>query len=369
MNVRDVMAALDTIAPPYLAFDKDPTGLLIGDGSASVSKVVVALDITLPVVEQAKASGAEMVIAHHPLIYNPLKTARGDDPHPGPTVLACAKAGIAVACAHTNWDVAPGGVNDVLAGLLELQNIRPLRITYREPLVKIAVFVPNDPQKDYQEILLEAMGEAGGGVIGLYDRSGFWASGTGTFRPLEGAKPYIGSVGRPEYVEEYRLEMIAPESKWRTVVQAMKAAHPYEEVAYDVYPLRNVAAEFGIGRIGELAEPMPVDAFQAQVANALHFDAIRLAGPRNGTVRTVAVCGGAGAELMPDAVAAGADILVTSDVRHHEFIEADGRGFLLMDAGHAATESPGAEELARRLATALPEISVHFVSSAHYQAK
>jgi putative NIF3 family GTP cyclohydrolase 1 type 2 len=146
----------------------------------------------------------------------------------------------------------------------------------------------------------------------------------------------------------------------------MKAAHPYEEVAYDVYPLKNTAAEFGIGRIGELAEPLSVEAFQAQIGEALHFTAIRAAGRRDRMVRTVAVCGGAGAELMPDAVLAGADILVTSDVRHHEFIEAEGRDFLLMDAGHAATESPGAEELARRLAASLPEIAVDFITAPLY---
>ena len=141
-TVRDVMAALDRIAPPYLAFDNDPTGLLVGDPDAPVSGLVVALDVTAAVVSEAKVRGANMIIAHHPLIYNPLKAVRADEPHPGAVVLACAREEISVACAHTNWDVAPGGVNDVLARLCGLTESRPLRVTWRESLVKIAVFVP-----------------------------------------------------------------------------------------------------------------------------------------------------------------------------------------------------------------------------------
>jgi putative NIF3 family GTP cyclohydrolase 1 type 2 len=155
--------------------------------------------------------------------------------------------------------------------------------------------------------------------------------------------------------------MIAPEALWPAVVAAMKAAHPYEEVAYDVYPLKNAAAEYGIGRIGALPEAMPADGFLARVKDALAFPEVRMAGPRDREVRTVAICGGAGASLMPDALAGGADALVTADVRHHEFVDAEARGFLLLDAGHGATEIPGARELAARLADRLPSLKFDFV--------
>jgi dinuclear metal center YbgI/SA1388 family protein len=348
-TVRDVVAVLDEIAPPHLCLGDDPRGLLVGDPAAAVTRIAVALDVTAAVAQAAADAGAQMAVAHHPLIYNPLRAVRTDDPFPGAVVHACVRAGISVACAHTNWDVAPGGVNDVLAGLLGLTHTRPLQITRRDPLVKVAVFVPVEAR----EKVLDAMAAAGAGAIGEYDRCAFWSPGTGTFRPLPGAVPYAGQVGAVATVAEERLEMVVPEERWRAVERAMKAAHPYEEVAYDAYALKNTAAEWGIGRVGTLAEPLPASAFLARVKEALNLPEVRMAGPADRTIRTVAVCGGAGASLMKDALAAGADALVTADVRHHEFVDADARGFCLLDAGHAATETPGTRELARRLSEAL----------------
>jgi putative NIF3 family GTP cyclohydrolase 1 type 2 len=249
MNVAHVLRALDTLAPPHLALDDDPRGLLVGDPAAPVSHVAVALDATLAVAESAAALGAQLVVAHHPLVYHPLKTVRRDDPV-GAVVLACARNAVAVACAHTNWDVAPGGINDVLAERLGVHDPRPLRVTHREPLVKIAVFVP----PGHRDAVLDAMAAAGAGAIGDYDRCGFFAAGQGTFRPLPGARPFQGEIGRIETTPEERLEMVVSEALGPAVVAAMKRAHPYEEVAYDVFPLRNTATEHGIGRVGALAE-------------------------------------------------------------------------------------------------------------------
>jgi len=348
-TVRDVITALDGIAPPHLCLGDDPRGLLVGDMGAPVTRVALALDVTLPVARAAAVSGAEMAVAHHPLIYHPLRAVRTDDPHPGAVVHECIRSGIAVACAHTNWDVAAGGVNDVLAGLLGLEGTRPLQITRRDPLVKVAVFVPVEAR----DKVLDAMAAAGAGAIGDYDRCAFWSPGTGTFRPLPGADPYAGEVGKIATADEERLEMVVPEEKWRAVERAMKEAHPYEEVAYDAYSLKNTAAEYGIGRVGRLPEPVPAAEFLSRVRSALSFPEVRMAGPAGRPVQTVAVCGGAGAFLMKDAISAGADALVTSDVRHHEYVDAEANGFLLLDAGHAATEAPGARELARRLRAAL----------------
>jgi dinuclear metal center YbgI/SA1388 family protein len=351
LTVADVMTVLADITPPHLKLPDDPVGLLVGDPAAPVTRVVVALDATLAVARAAaEGGGPALIVAHHPLVYHALKTVRADDPI-GAVVLACAQNNVAVAAAHTNWDVAPGGINDVLANLLGLSNVRPLQITYREPLVNVTVFVPPADR----DRVFDAMAGAGAGAIGDYDRCGFFAPGTGTFRPLPGANPHVGRVGNPEFVAEERLEMIVPETKAASVVAAMKAAHPYEEVAHFVFPLRNTHAEFGIGRVGTLASSLGGADFLQHVKNALGFPEVRMAGPGEKNVRTVAVCGGAGAFLMNDALAVGADAFVTSDVRHHEFVEAQARGLLLLDAGHAQTETPGTRELARRLAAALAE--------------
>lgn len=352
--VRDVIAALDRIAPPHLALDNDPRGLLVGDPSTAVAGIVVALDVTAATMDAATSLGAQMIVAHHPLIYHPLRTIRTDEAHPGSVVHACIRHGISVACAHTNWDIAPGGVNDVLAGLIGIRETRPVRITHREPLVSIAVFVP----AENRDAVMDAMFAAGAGAIGAYDRCAFTASGEGTFRPLPGANPTVGGVGTPETVNEVRVEMILPAEKQDAVLAAMRAAHPYEEAAHYVYPLRNTAADYGLGRVGTLPEPTTARALRERLQRVLGIAEIRVAGPLDRRITTVAVGGGACAELVPDAVALGADALITSDVRHHEFVDADARGFALIDAGHAATETPGARELAGRLRAALGDRSV-----------
>lgn len=357
-TVSEVMASLDAIAPQHLCMEGDPRGLLIGDPNATVSRLLVCLDVTPAIAEQARIAGAQMIVSHHPLIYNPLKRILTSEPHPGGVVLSCIKSDIAVACAHTNWDIAEGGVNDVLANLLRLQNIRPVQTTYSEPLVNITVYVPVEDS----ETVWNEMANAGAGhLTGLnYDRCGFWLEGMGTFRPLPGAQSHEGQVGVVARVDEDRLESITPAHKVPAVLAAMRKAHPYEEVAYNVFPLTNTGKEFGLGRIGELPEPLTPAELLERTKSALSFDAVRLVGPVDKPIRRVAVGGGACAFLVPDAMKQGADALITSDVRHHEYVDAESRGFVLVDAGHAQTETPGARELANRLRTALPGITVDF---------
>ncbi|MBC7805724.1 MAG: Nif3-like dinuclear metal center hexameric protein [Akkermansiaceae bacterium] len=358
-TVSEVMASLDAIAPQHLCMEGDPRGLLVGDPQAEVARLVVCLDVTPAVAEHARAVGARMIVSHHPLIYNPLKRILASEPHPGGVVLSCIKSDIAVACAHTNWDIAEGGVNDVLAGLLGLRNVRPVQTTYREPLLNVTVYVPAEDS----EAVWNEMANAGAGhLTGLnYDRCGFWSEGMGTFRPLPGAEPYKGQVGTVARVDEYRIESITPAQKVPAVLAAMRKIHPYEEVAYNVFPLSNTGKEFGLGRVGELPEMLLPAQLRDRIQSALDFDAVRLVGPADKPIRTVAVGGGACAFLMPDAMKQGADALITSDIRHHEYMDAESRGFVLVDAGHAQTETPGARELASRLRAALPDISVDFV--------
>jgi dinuclear metal center YbgI/SA1388 family protein len=362
-NVGDCVRVLERAYAPGWAADWDAVGLTVGAPDAPVTRVHVAVDPTLEVAQEAVAAGAQLLVTHHPLLLRGVHEV-AETSASGRVVAALVRGGCALFTAHTNADVARPGVSDALADAIGLQAAGRLAVDplpeHQQPgedLDKLAVFVPLADRVR----LLEVLAAAGAGAIGDYDRCGFWTAGTGTFRPLPGANPFVGQVGQPETVAEERLEMIAPEAFWLAVVAAMKAAHPYEVVAYDVYPLKNAAAEYGIGRVGALPEPMATDAFLAHVKEALDYPEVRIAGPRDREVRAVAVCGGAGAGLMPDALSAGADALVTADVRHHEFVDAEARGFLLLDAGHAATETPGARELASRLAALLPAVGFDFV--------
>ncbi len=247
---------------------------------------------------------------------------------------------------------------------MERAGREPIKTTWREKLVKIAVYAP----PPFREAIMDAMANAGAGAMGDYDRCAFWTEGTGTFRALPGAKPFAGAVGVPEVLPEVRLEMIAPESIAPAVVAAMKAAHPYETVAYEIHPLVNTVRALGLGRVGRLTEPTTAAGLFARVRDVLRFDAVRMTAPApDKRVETVAVCGGAGASLAREAFGTGgADAYITSDIAHHEFIDAEARGAVLLDAGHRATEEPGARALADALRARLTEmgVGVTFVDAA-----
>ncbi|MFM7320434.1 MAG: Nif3-like dinuclear metal center hexameric protein [Armatimonadota bacterium] len=352
-RIDDALVALEAIAPRHLRLGDDPHGLLAGDPDAPLTGITVALDATGAVVRAAARAGHGLVLAHHPLWYHRARTLVASDPFPAPVLVEALRHGIAVACAHTAWDVAPGGVNDVLAKLVGVQDPRPVRITHAEALSQLIVYVPHA----HADRVREAIFAAGGGAAGNYDECAFELHGEGSFRPLPGSNPVVGSHMQREVVREVRLETILPTRIASRVVEAARIAHPYETMAHSVHALANTDGPRGLGRIGALPEPRSSTEFLRSLAEALRFDAIRDSGVQV-PIRTVAVCGGAGAELMAEAQAAGADVLVTSDVRHHEFVEAMHRNFLLVDAGHAATEDPGTRELARRLKSALPEVEI-----------
>jgi len=338
-----IVAALERLAPRSLAAGWDNVGLLVGDPEQEVATLLVALDVTPQVAELAVAEGVDMIVAHHPLILKSLNAIRTDTPQ-GRTLATLLSAGIAVAAAHTNLDAAAGGVNDALAARLGLTGLRPLVVDGRERLLKLAVFVP----EDHVENVRQAIAAAGAGHIGNYSHCTFQVAGTGTFLPLEGTNPFLGEQGKLEYAAEYRLETILPEAAAPRVIDAMVRAHPYEEVAYDLYAMENPGREFGLGRIGRLASPEPFAAFAARVKAALGLDRLRVAGPTDREVATVAVCGGNGANLIT--AAAGADVFVTGDVKSHEALEAAALGLTLVDAGHFATERPAVETAAAHLA-------------------
>lgn len=330
-----IVEAMERLAPKYLAESWDNVGLLVGSPSQKVAKIAVTLDVTQAVVDQAIRDGIDLIITHHPVIFKPVTRIRTDLPQ-GQILSSLLKANIAVYAAHTNLDSAVGGVNDILAVKLGLQQAEPLAVSYTEKMNKLVVFVP----KTHMEIVQRAIIEAGAGHIGNYSHCTFSSEGIGSFLPLDGAQPFIGECGTVHYEDEMRLETIVPDKISRRVIKAMLKAHPYEEVAYDMIQLANPGHVLGLGRVGQLAMPLPLADFIEQVKTALGREHVSVAGARDKMVKKVAVCGGSGAGFIPKAAFAGADVFITGDVKYHEAQDALAAGMAVIDAGHFATEQP-----------------------------
>lgn len=343
VKVKDIINRLEELAPLSGAENWDNPGLMTGSFDNAVKTVMIALDVTPDVVEQAVKQNAQMIVAHHPLIFDPIKTLAEEGWH-SKMLAAIIRAGISVYSSHTNLDSAAGGVNDVLAQKLGLKDIKMLTVSSYEPLYKIAVFVP----ADYAEKVRTAMTGVGAGHIGAYSDCTFATGGTGTFRPLAGTDPFIGRKGRLEKVNEVRLETVAKDTDMEKIVAAMLKAHPYEEVAYDIYELKNKLSRAGLGRIGTLASSVTTRQLAEAVKNSLKAQALTYTDAgRN--IKKVAVCGGAGADFLDIALKNGADAFVTGDVKYHTAQKALLEGISLIDAGHQATEMPVLEMLAKLL--------------------
>lgn len=335
LKAEQVVALVEKMAPPYLAAAWDNSGWQVGDSQQNVSRVLLALDVNRQVIEEAAQQGAEMIITHHPLLFKPVRQIMRRD-GVGELLFLLMEQGIGLYAAHTNLDLAPGGVNDVLAGLLDLQNVGLLREEEGGHLYKLVVFVP----EDYADGVREAVCRAGAGHIGRYDHCTFQAEGTGTYRPLPGAQPFLGEVGEVCRAAEVRLETVIPVQLVKKVVAAMLQAHPYEEVAYDLYKLENKLPGAGLGRVGRLPETLTLARLAGLVKQKLGCRGLRLGGDPDRPVRKVAVCGGSGGDLWRAALAAGADVLVTGDVGYHLAGDMLAAGLCFIDAGHYETERP-----------------------------
>jgi len=331
MKVRDVCAALDRWAPPRLAYEWDRSGLNIGDPAADVSKVMVTLTVTREAADVARQAGAQLIVSHHPVIWDSLRALRTDDPHTRMCV-ELAQAGIACCSAHTNLDVVPGGVNTILANRLGLRNARPLFEVETAGQLKLVTFVP----EGYLGAVRDAVCTAGAGVIGDYTHCSFSASGKGTFLPGETSDPFTGEKHRLNEEPEMRFETIVPRARLDAVVAALKNAHPYETVAYDLTVLENRDETIGIGARGELGEPVPLSAFASWVRSQLEVSHVRVVGAER-HVRRVAVLGGSGGGDV-SRVPSDIDVYVTGDVKYHDALTALERGLAVIDAGHMGTE-------------------------------
>ena len=334
VTCQTIIDQMEQLAPKKLAEEWDNVGLLVGSPSHKVDRVLVALDVTDDIIDYAIKENVQMIVAHHPFLFRPMKQIRTDWAQ-GAMIEKLLVNGIAVYAAHTNLDIAEGGVNDVLAERIGLTDIEPLTVTSRQNLVKLVVFVPKDSAEDVRA----AIAKAGAGYIGEYSDCAFMTDGTGVFLPREGTSPYIGEKGSLTRVEEVRIETIMPEEIERRVVRAMLRAHPYEEVAYDIYPLKNTGREYGLGRIGSLAEELPLGAVIDRIKEAVGVPVIKFTGSPERMIKKVAVCGGSGSDLIPKAAMRGADLLLTADVKYHDGQKADENDIAVADAGHYYTEA------------------------------
>lgn len=341
VQVGDIVAAMDAWADPAWAESWDNVGLLCGDPEHLVTGVVTALDVTREAVEAAAASGAQMIVAHHPLLFRPLSSlAQGT--RVTDTLALAQRYGVAVFAAHTNLDIAPGGVNDMLASRLQLTRLRGLHMTQRETLYKLAVYVPGT----HADRIRSVLGAEDAGHIGKYSHCSFSVSGEGRFLPEENTHPYIGTAGQTETVAEERIETVVTGRRLDKTIAAMMAAHPYEEPAYDIYPLARPGRAVTLGKVGEWETPCTGTEALQRVKERLGIPVLRYAGDTQRTVRTVALCSGSGMEFYREALAAGADLYVTGDVRYHDAQDAEAEGLLVADGHHFHTEQMIAEGIA-----------------------
>ncbi|RED65736.1 Nif3-like dinuclear metal center hexameric protein [Cohnella lupini] len=326
-----ILQLMERLAPKHYAVPDDKIGLQVGSVAKEVRKVLVTLDVTPAVVEEAAELGAELIIAHHAVIYRPLAHLRTDTPA-GALAASLLRKDIAVYVSHTNLDAAEGGINDWMADALELTGRDVLEEVHTDKLFKLAVFVP----ESHHEQVRAAMFNAGAGWIGDYSHCSFNTKGISTFMPLEGSEPFIGKQGKLTQAEEIKLETVVSHSSKKKVISAMLKAHPYEEVAYDLYGMDLKGRSFGLGRVGVLPEKESLDRFAERVKTALQVPFVRMVGDGSKPIRKVAVLGGAGARYIRHAIFAGADVLVTGDIDFHSAQDALAAGMSIIDPGHHA---------------------------------
>ncbi|MCE9590392.1 MAG: Nif3-like dinuclear metal center hexameric protein [Planctomycetes bacterium] len=362
MRVKDVIAALERVAPLHLAEAWDRVGLQIGDPAARVRRGMLCIDLTEAVVREAEAARAGLVVAYHPPIFEPIKSLTAGE-WKSRVIMRCVRAGIAVYSPHTALDAAEGGMNDWFAAGLGGGEIKPIRLAACAGggMNKVVVFVPIKSVDG----LRVAMSRAGAGEIGEYSECSFTLEGEGTFRGSSKSRPTVGRAGRFERVKESRMEMVCPASCLSEVLNAMKRVHPYEEPAYDVYRLEQAAAgnaATGAGRVLTLQRAVSVNELLARVRRRLGVKSLMTGVPaKPRAVRRVGVCVGAGGSMIGEA--GEIDAFVTGEVRHHDALAAVERGVVVVQAGHTQTERPYLREYRRQIVKAVGGEGVEWVVS------
>jgi len=350
--IQDVLSFLDQIAPPAYQESYDNATLICGDRNWPLTGVLCTLDCTEAVVDEAIALGANLIVAHHPIVFKGLKSLTGKT-YVERTLIKAIRANVAIFAIHTNLDHVAGGVNKRISDRLELSKTRILQ-PKKQLLSNLVFFVPIANKAE----VLAAVFQAGAGQIGEYKDCSFSSEGLGRYTPSENANPTLGQPGLPHEEPELRIEVILPSYLSGKVLAALKAAHPYEEVAYYISTLENENQEVGAGMIGELAQPMTEDAFFTHLKAKMNLSLVKHSPLRDKPIQKIAVCGGAGIFLLADAKRAGADVFITSDVKYHEFFDAEG-ALILCDIGHYESEIFTKDLLADVLSQNFPNIALY----------
>jgi dinuclear metal center YbgI/SA1388 family protein len=349
VKVADLVGAMEDIAPTRFAATWDNVGLLVGDAEQVITRVLLTVDCTRLVLREAGAAGCEAVVSYHPPLFEAQKRFVAGSP-----AFEAARAGIAVFSPHTALDVAEGGTNDVLADATGMTRRAPLRpLAARDHELKLVTFVP----AQHVEAVAHALFAAGAGQIGQYTSCSFRTAGRGTFFGGEGASPVVGEPGRLEEVAEVRLETVLATGSVEAVVSALRAVHPYEEPAFDLLRLASPPHALGFGRVGTVV-PVRAEVLVERVKKALGVQHVLSAGRFDREVSRLAVCAGSGADLLGDAIAAGADFFLTGELRHHDALRAAEAGMVLVCTRHSTSERATLVVLERQLAERLPGVAI-----------
>lgn len=350
MTIKDIIQPIEQIAPLTYQETYDNSGLLVGDKQTKVSKVLIALDCTEEVLDEAIRNRCQLIITHHPILFSGLKSITGKN-YVERVIIKAIQKKIAIYAAHTNIDNAYHGVNHKIAEKLGLKNTKIL-VPAKNTLQKLYVYVPNS----HVETVQQALFNAGAGQIGNYKECSFLQEGIGTFTPLEKANPFIGQIGARSNEEETKLEVLAPKHLQGVILEAMRSCHPYEEIAYELITLENTNAYIGAGMIGELPSPMQEKQFLAYLKKRMKTSCIRHSILLDKEIKKVAVCGGSGAFLLPFAIQQQADVYVTADFKYHQFFDAESK-LVIADIGHYESEQFTNEIFYELLSKKFPNIA------------
>ncbi|MGM0409502.1 MAG: Nif3-like dinuclear metal center hexameric protein, partial [Bacillota bacterium] len=336
VNAQMIIELLTNLAPQSYAYEWDNVGVQAGSLNAEVNKVLVTLDINFEVLKEAEEKGCNMIISHHPVIFDDINSINDQNPT-GKLLIEAIKKDILLYSAHTNLDVANGGLNDYLGKLLKIKNLKPLSIKEKSQLYKLVVFGPKENLNEIREKILKK----GAGNIGNYSNTSFSTNGEGTFKAEKGSNPYIGKKGKITEVEEFRFETIVKENDLNKILKVLNKVHPYEEVAYDLFKLENNFKDenIALGRIGKLKNSKELIEYANFVKEKLNLSYLKYHGKDNAKIKKIAFCSGSGADLIAKAKYSGADLYITGDVKYHEAQYAEELNLNLIDAGHYGTES------------------------------
>lgn len=358
VTVQEIMDLMESIAPKSYAMEWDHVGLQIGSPKKEVQRIMITLEINLKVVEEAVAKSVDLIISHHPLIFNPLSKIDFEDPK-GATIQKIIQEDLHIYVSHTNMDVAPRGLNHHIAEKIGLKNISVLDAYELKPYYKFIVYVP----KTHSPLMIDAIHKGGGGYIGNYSHCTYKISGTGTFKPEEGSNPFLGEKNELEKVEEDKVETIVEQKDIQRLIHEVQKAHPYEEVAYDLYPLEKSMDHVGLGRIGELTKTENLEAFIGELKASLQLSQVRYVGNLKQEISKVGILNGSGGDFATKAQKAGVDCFITGDLKYHDAQDAMEGEMAVVDIGHYESEIIFREFIKAYLKTSLGDQVEYYLAN------